>query len=319
MSTVALLGPQRFDPTVAEAARQAGITGRIALVTAGWQEREPEDDALSEHLQGKTVNLELYRRASEIFREDEPFRVAHQARQQHLMVLRDFYRIRLNYLLESADVIANRSAAPEFLEAERTFTVEALQVLDRYHLSKCRAVHRSFEASWQPHKRELIAKHRQEIAALLEDCDGIAIAGGHIATLTNRLRLFDLAALAAERPILAWSAGAMAICDRIVLFHDSPPHGFSVPQLLGKGIGQLAGIVALPDPLARLDLDNRERMGLYAKRFAPAHCITLPRRSFAVFKDGVLCASNDVSLLRHSGEVQTLPASFEPQPKEACA
>ena len=157
MSTVALLGPQRFEPTVAEAVRHADVHGRIALVTAGWQEREAEDEDLSDHLQGKTVNLELYRRAADIFREDKEFRAAHRARQQHLRVLRDFYRIRLEYLLESAHVIASRTAAPKFLAAEEQFTVEALQVLDRYHLGKIQTVHAAFEDAWCPHQRELVA------------------------------------------------------------------------------------------------------------------------------------------------------------------
>jgi len=53
ISKVLLLGPQRFEPTLASAVRSLGIDGAIATVTAGWQERESEDDELREHVGGQ--------------------------------------------------------------------------------------------------------------------------------------------------------------------------------------------------------------------------------------------------------------------------
>ena len=58
-----ILGPQRLRPNLIESVRARGITGRIATITAGWQEREDEDRELHEHLEGRTVNLRLYHRA----------------------------------------------------------------------------------------------------------------------------------------------------------------------------------------------------------------------------------------------------------------
>ena len=63
------------------------------------------------------------------------------------------------------------------------------------------------------------------------------IAGGHVASLLNRLALFDVLELAAGKPVIAWSAGAMVLTDRIVLFHDYPPYGSDIAQVLDAGFG----------------------------------------------------------------------------------
>jgi hypothetical protein len=46
-----------------------------------------------------------------------------------------------------------------------------------------------------------------------------------VAVLVNRLRLFGLGDLVADKTVFAWSAGAMAVSERVVLFHDDPPQG----------------------------------------------------------------------------------------------
>ena len=66
MPSLTLLGPQRFTPTLGEAVARAGVTGRLASVTAGWQEREAEDLELHEHLGERTENLMLYARSEDV-------------------------------------------------------------------------------------------------------------------------------------------------------------------------------------------------------------------------------------------------------------
>src|SRR5262249_27995449 len=94
---VALLGPQRFKPTLARALQ--GIDGPIAVVTAGWQERETDDAELDRELGGRSVNLRLHGRAEEIFAADAELKEAHRLRQERLLQLQDFYRPRLARLL----------------------------------------------------------------------------------------------------------------------------------------------------------------------------------------------------------------------------
>jgi hypothetical protein len=75
--------------------------------------------------------------------------------------------------------------------------------------------------------------------------------------------------------VIAWSAGAMALTDRIVLFHDRSPQGSGHPEVFGQGLGVLHGVVALPHARARLLLDDTPRMAVFARRFAPARCVLL--------------------------------------------
>lgn len=304
--TVVLLGPQRFDPTLAEAARAVGVTGPIALVTAGWQERESEDEDLSAHLGGGTVNLRLHRRADEVFAADKAFTEAYRARQLRLRQMQEVYRVRLGYLVEAARVVAQTLAPDDLLEEEERTSIEALRALDREHVRRCREVVDGFREQHTPSERPLVVEHRQAIAELLRDCEALAIAGGHVATILNRLRLFDVAGLVGERPILAWSAGAMAITERVALFHDDPPNGISAPQLFGPGLGLVPGVLALPDPKVRLRLDEPERMAGYALRFAPAACVALPRCAWVVSRGGVITEAHGALRLEPDGTVALL-------------
>jgi len=41
----------------------------------------------------------------------------------------------------------------------------------------------------------------------------------------------------------------------VILFHDTPPQGRGVSQVLDEGLGLAPGVVALPSPRQRLRLD----------------------------------------------------------------
>ena len=92
--------------------------------------------------------------------------------------------------------------------------------------------------------------------------------------LADVLHLFNVAA-ALRSPVIAWSAGAMALAERIVLFHDRAPQGPGHPEVYASGLSVLRGIVPLPHARARLLLDDRPRMAVFASRFAPARCVLL--------------------------------------------
>src|SRR5262245_13904523 len=121
------MGPQRLVPTVATAAAELGVDGRIATVTAGWQEREEDDQDLSRHLGGRTVNLKLHSRGEDVFRSDRELAAAYHVRQERLRQLQDFYRVRLDFALEAARVISRREADPDVLEEEQESSIEAVR------------------------------------------------------------------------------------------------------------------------------------------------------------------------------------------------
>ncbi len=67
----------------------------------------------------------------------------------------------------------------------------------------------------------------------------------------------------------------MVLTEKVVLFHDHPPHGQGIAEVLDAGFGLVPGLVVLPDPRRRLRLDDRERVGRLAQRFAPAACVAM--------------------------------------------
>lgn len=298
---VVLLGAQRFDPTLGSTVDALGVEGRIAVVTAGWQEREGEDKELSEHLKKRTVNLRLHARAEEVFQRDRELAAAHRKRSEVLRHKQDFYRIRLEHELEANHVIRQRKAPEEILDEEQAASIGAIRLLDDYHITQCRRVHMEFEEEARPFERPWIARHRRQLASILAECGAIAIAGGHVASLLNRLRLFGIAELLGDQPIFAWSAGAMAIADRVVLFHDSPPQGPGAAEVLDRGLGLASGVVPLPHPETRLRLHDPERVSVLARRFAPALCLAFPARAHVTMRDDEFEAPSAVGLLRDDG------------------
>ena len=92
--------------------------------------------------------------------------------------------------------------------------------------------------------------------------------------LAEVLHLFNVGA-AVWSAVIAWSACAMALADRIVLFHDRSSQGPGHPEVYGSGLSLLRDVVLLPHARARLLLDDVPRMAVFARRFAPARCILL--------------------------------------------
>ena len=134
-------------------------------------------------------------------------------------------------------------------------------------------------------------------------CDAVAIAGGHVATLVNRLILFGIGPMLRGKTVFAWSGGAMALSDRVVLFHDSPPQGPGASEVLDAGLGVVRDVVVLPEPERRLRLDDHQRVQRLARRFAPAACLAFPSRSRVTMSDGVFHGGHGVKLLKTDGAV----------------
>ena len=310
---IVLLGAQRIDPTLGTVVAEAGVTGKIAIVTAGWQEREGEDAELDQHLGGRTVNLSLHSRGEEVFRSDPELAAAYRDRQQQLRQRQDFYRIRLEHALAADKMIRQRPEPASILEEESMASIDSVRALDAWHLARCADIHAAFQAKWDLANRPSVAKHRREIGALVSTCDAFGFAGGHVATLVNRLLLFGIAELTRERAVFAWSAGAMAITERIVLFHDYPPQGQGASEVLDAGLGLASGVVALPAPEQRLHLDQRDRVAEMVHRFAPAACIALPARSHVTWVSGR--AGDSFEVIRLAEPKRTRPSRPPREPR----
>jgi hypothetical protein len=301
-----LLGPQRLRPTLSEALATLGTDGSVAAITAGWQDRESEDDELHEHLGGRTVNLQLYRRAEELFADDPRLFELHRQRQDGLRELQEIYRRRLRHALAAArELLADPAESPLLSQARRD-AVAAVRRLDAEHLEAVRRLHRQFRRAARPDRRAGLRRQRGELSRLISGCQALAIAGGHVAVLLNRLRLFDVLYLATGRPILAWSAGAMALAERVVVFHDSPPQGAGDAELVEAGLGRLRGLQPFPHARRRLRLGDPLRVGLLARRLAPAVCIALDEGDFLIHHEDGWTADAPARRLTETGAVATV-------------
>ncbi|MGF1508573.1 MAG: hypothetical protein ACFB9M_03620 [Myxococcota bacterium] len=303
--TAVLLGTQRFDTTLERAVSEVHDQGPIAAVTCGWREREEEDEALRQHLGVELINLHLRRRKQEVFRRDKELAQAHQHRQQVLRHKQEFYLIRLQYTLAAHRIIRGRSAPAEVRKAEEAASLAALQRLDQYHLEDCRQFLQQFDEEVGLAEHPEVRRHREEIQEILSRCRSIAIAGGHVAAIANRLSFFGLPEAMDGHNLFAWSGGAMAITDRIVLYHDHPPQGPGAAEVLSPGMGWVPDIVVLPEPEKRLRKDG-ERVSILASRFLPARSLAFPSGTHLTWRDGQIISASGVWLLGPEGEIGEL-------------
>ena len=292
---VILLGPQR-RPTVDFVVRSLGLAGPLAAVTAGWQEREPDDGELSTILGGRVVKLELYRRWLDVQERDPEYAAAERALQAMAAELQELYLLRLDYALQAAYALQRRAQADQLggtlterIAEPVAEAVTAVRELDAAHLAHLNEVRREFFDRLRPHDRPVIASHRSAVARLLGEAATLVVAGGHVGVLAEVLHLFNVAAVL-RSPVIAWSAGAMALADRIVLFGDRSPHGPGHPEVYGSGLSAVRDVVLLPHARARLLLDDTPRMAVFAQRFAPAVCVLLEAGTRVEFSGGALPA-----------------------------
>lgn len=312
MPGIVLLGPQRHKQLLVEAMSMLGVAGPCAAITAGWQEREAEVDELNQVVGQQTSNLLLHERAEAIFRDDTLFREAHRAHQERLKMLQDIYKVRLQDMQKSIRSLhQSRNKKPQLYDTEIDHGMEMIRHLDAHHFKRLAEINLDFEQRWQPAERSDIRQHRDELADILAPCDCIFISGGHVAVLLNRIRLFGLESMLATKSIVAWSAGAMVLSKRIVLFHDSPPQGFGHAEIFEGGLDLIDNIIPLPHARTRLKLEDHVRVSLFARRFNQERCITLDENAGIVIEDGCIIKSRSNTFrLLEKGTLDSLEATW---------
>jgi hypothetical protein len=305
VTRVFLLGPQYQSPFLKDVFPSFGIPdGPIAAVTAGWQEREGEDVELNKHLAGRAFDLELYRRADRVFAVDPELARAHREMQRTLRELTRIYDRRLSFMRDGILWLLEESGDPQLLGPEREHALSQVRDLDAWNLKRIVEIRGEFETRFRPWDRESVAREREAIARALSPAVAMVIAGGHVAVLLNRLRLFGIKEMLAGRPVVAWSAGAMALTERVVLFHDHPPQGAGNAGVMERGLGLCPGLVALPDGKKRLDLGNRFRVAAMARRFAPDSCVVLEQGDSISYDGKKWRAQADVVRLGANGDLE---------------
>ena len=119
-----------------------------------------------------------------------------------------------------------------------------------------------------------MGRHRRELADLVDDSAGLVIAGGHVGVLLHLLHVFGLVTMI-KKPVITWSAGAMALSDRVVLFGAHRPAGRRLPEVWAEGLGVFSGVLTFPHPRHRLPMHDPYQLALLARRFKGWTCLLL--------------------------------------------
>lgn len=269
-----MLGPQRRPVLghVLAALRGDLPDGPVATVTAGWRDREGDDAELDAQLAGRSLNLRLWTRWLAVLDADPEFAAGQRAHQAVLDQLQELYLLQLDGALGAAAEIARHGGAEEVRAAVLADAGAAVRLVDTRHLARVAEAEAAFDDRFRPGARPSVVGHRAEVATVLAGAAALAVAGGHVGVLVRLLRTF---AVVPPPLVLAWSAGAMALTERVLLFHDRAPHGPAHPEFAGAGLGLLPGCVFLPHPRRRLLLDVPARTAMLARRAAPDRCVVL--------------------------------------------
>lgn len=306
-ATRLLLGPQRPGINLGIAVEMANLPpGPIAVISAGWQEAENDVDQVSEAAGRPLECLSLYHRTDEVLAASDSLAEDYRARQDRLMELQRLYRLRLRPLARAARQMFGVGGDEDLLAAEQRHAVSQLRALDRHHLHRTESIHREFEERYNTSTTGLLREHSDQIREILQRCGGVIITGGNVAVLLNRMRMFGVHRMLGETPVIAWSAGAMVLAERIVLFHDRLPQGRRDAEILGAGLGIVQGYVILPDTARRLREKDRLRIGLMSRRFAPDTCVALDNESLLRIDGSRVVHADKVRGLHHDGRFTRL-------------
>lgn len=276
-----MLGPERPHPVLPAVLDRLGARGPLALISAGWRYDEDRDEPLRAAV-GRTVhNLRLYHAFQDIERDAPELAAAHARKQAGLKAAKARYRVAIVKALEAAQDLWHGRPDDRWYR----LAVDALRLADALFLEESDRLHRAFAEEARPEAHPAVRAVRARVQDILAGCDTVLIAGGHVGILRNRLQFFGFAEHLAGRRVVAWSAGAMALTDRVLLFHDHTSFGPGTAELLDRGLGLVPGVVYLPHARARLDLADHRTLAILHDRLAPARALTL--ENGAVLLDGL--------------------------------
>jgi len=303
-----LLGPQTPESNIGKAIESTGLSGPVAVITAGWRDSEGEIEDLRSAVGGPLEDLMLYHRAEKVFALEPALYALQRERQDKLQELQRLYRLRLTAAMLAARKLMRTTGDPDLLRMEQRAAISQVRALDRHHVHRIAAIHKEFDRRRAGLDIPAATRQREAVRRLVADAALILIAGGHVAVLLNRMRLFRLQQYLADKPVIAWSAGAMVLCERIVLFHDDAPQGKRDAEVLDSGLGIVRNLIPLPYAKSRLDWTSRTRMAVFSRRFAPARCCTLDNGSMIQLEDNRVVSASGTAVIARAGGKRALAA-----------
>lgn len=131
---------------------------------------------------------------------------------------------------------------------------------------------------------------QQRLERRILEANAIILFGGHLDLLLDALRFFRLRDVLAEAlrrgtQIVAMSAGAMVLCERVIIYDDfsSQRRDF---QLYDRGLSLVRDIQLFPHCMERIQTDDPDNLAYLARRFRHHACVGLNQRSFLLFEPG---------------------------------
>ena len=140
MSVAVLLGPAGPETVAGEFGR-LGVDGPIALVTAGWEERERNDAELDRAVGGGTRNLGLFGRRLDILESDPEYAEEMRRVRTLLTSLREVYLVQLRHALLGVEAVRQHDAGARRLSGvQLDEAIETIRALDERHAARLEAV-----------------------------------------------------------------------------------------------------------------------------------------------------------------------------------
>ena len=308
MAAYFILGPQRPNVNIDLAFNALENKGPAAVMSAGWQDAEGDIEEVQEAAGRSLCDLQLYQRAEDVLASEIGLRELYRKRQDRLQELQRLYRLRLRQSMLAARRLLRADGDPAIVQHEQRHAILQQRALDRHHLQRITAIHKEFDVRVAKEHLPVLTEHVKEIANILADYQTVVITGGNVGVLLNRIRLFDVGSMLKHKHIVAWSAGAMVLTDRVVLFHDNTPLGRRDAEVFERGLGIINKIILLPDARHRLNTSDKKNIVLFCRRFAPVNCLTLDSGSLLRFDTGRAAEAEGVRRLSRDGALRRMRA-----------
>jgi hypothetical protein len=138
-----VLGPQR-RPTLGPVVGALDLAAPVATVTAGWEEREPDDAELDALLGGRSRNLRLHARWQDVLARDPAYADAERQYRAALREHRALYQLRLDAALRGLREVTRYDGDDAVRSAARTDAEAVVRLVDEQHLARVREARASF-------------------------------------------------------------------------------------------------------------------------------------------------------------------------------
>lgn len=154
-------------------------------------------------------------------------------------------------------------------------------------VEKLRALDEHFIAATGLHYNPTWLRLRRDLEERVLSASAIFVFGGHLGALHRcldffRLRDVFLEALRRGTSIFAVSAGALLMCDRIIVYNDFPSE-FGPRrefQLFDRGFALVRQLQLFPHCMDRIQTDDESNLAYLARRFQHRTCVGLNEESF---------------------------------------